>query len=107
MRLKKKISRQSKIFKKAINAKWAFYWAKFMTEAAAICRKYEHEVIEGKGTDHEYTHLSCDGCPFNVEKFGEHKICGCILSGPDDWDEPKVIGHIVRTIIHEMACGKK
>lgn len=26
MRLKKKISRQSKIFKKAINAKWAFYW---------------------------------------------------------------------------------
>ena len=34
MRLKKKISRQSKIFKKAINAKWAFYWAKFMTEAA-------------------------------------------------------------------------
>lgn len=77
MRLKKKISRQSKIFKKAINAKWAFYWAKFMTEAAAICRKYEH------------------------------KICGCILSGPDDWDEPKVIGHIVRTIIHEMAGGKK
>lgn len=50
---------------------------------------------------------SCDGCPFNVEKFGEHKICGCILSGPDDWDEPKVIGHIVRTIIHEMAGGKK
>jgi hypothetical protein len=36
MRLKKKISRQSKIFKKAINAKWAFYWAKFMTEAATI-----------------------------------------------------------------------
>lgn len=56
MRLKKKISRQSKIFKKAINAKWAFYWAKFMTEAATICRKYTHEVIEGKGTDHEYTH---------------------------------------------------
>lgn len=52
MRLKKKISRQSKIFKKAINAKWAFYWAKFMTEAATICRKYTHEVIEGKGTDH-------------------------------------------------------
>lgn len=50
---------------------------------------------------------SCDGCPFNVEKFGEHKICGCILSGPDDWDEPKVIGHIVRTIIREMAGGKK
>lgn len=107
MRLKKKISRQSKIFKKAINAKWAFYWAKFMTEAATICRKYTHEVIEGKGTDHEYTHLSCDGCPFNVEKFGEHKICGCILSGPDGWDEPKVIGHIVRTIIHEMVGGKK
>lgn len=107
MRLKKKISRQSKIFKKAINAKWAFYWAKFMTEAATICRKYTHEVIEGKGTDHEYTHLSCDGCPFNVEKFGEHKICECILSGPDGWDEPKVIGHIVRTIIHEMAGGKK
>ena len=64
-------------------------------------------VIEGKGTDHEYTHASCDGCPFNVEKFGEHKICGCILSAPDDWDEPKVIGHIVRTIIHEMAGGKK
>ena len=39
MRSKKKISRQSKIFKKAINAKWAFYWAKFMTEAATICRK--------------------------------------------------------------------
>lgn len=72
-----------------------------------ICRKYTHEVIEGKGTDHEYTHASCDGCPFNVEKFGEHKICGCILSAPDDWDEPKVIGHIVRTIIHEMAGGKK
>ena len=107
MRLKKKISRQSKIFKKAINAKWAFNWAKFMTEAATICRKYTHEIIEGKGTDHEYTHPSCDGCPFNVEKFGEHKICGCILSGPDDWDEPKVIGHIVRTIIREMAGGKK
>lgn len=107
MRLKKKISRQSKIFKKAINAKWAFYWAKFMTEAATICRKYTHEVIEGKGTDHEYTHPSCDGCPFNVEKFGEYEICGCILSGPDDWDEPKVIGHIVRTIIREMAGGKK
>lgn len=67
----------------------------------------EREIIEGKGTDHEYTHPSCDGCPFNVEKFGEHKICGCILSGPDDWDEPKVIGHIVRTIIREMAGGKK
>lgn len=79
----------------------------FMTEAATICRKYTHEIIEGKGTDHEYTHPSCDGCPFNVEKFGEHKICGCILSGPDDWDEPKVIGHIVRTIIREMAGGKK
>lgn len=52
-------------------------------------------------------HPSCDGCPFNVEKFGEHKICGCVLSAPDDWDEPKVIGHIVRTIIHEMAGGKK
>lgn len=77
------------------------------TEAATICRKYTHEVIEGKGTDHEYTHPSCEGCPFNVEKFGEHKICGCILGAPDDWDEPKVIGHIVRTIIHEMAGGKK
>ena len=55
MRLKKKISRQSKIFKKAINAKWAFYWAKFMTEAATICRKYEHEEVENKGTDNEYT----------------------------------------------------
>lgn len=107
MRLKKKISRQNKIFKKAINAKWAFYWAKFMTEAATICRKYSHEEIAGKGTDHEHTYYSCDGCPFTVEKFGEHKICGCILSGPDDWDEPKVIGHIVRTIIHEMAGGKK
>lgn len=48
MRLKKKISRQSKIFKKAINAKWAFYWAKFMTETATICRKYSHEEIAGK-----------------------------------------------------------
>ena len=66
-------------------------------------RSSEHEEIEGKGTDHEYTHLSCDGCPFNVEKFGEHKICGCILSTPDDWDEPKVIGYVVRTIIQEMA----
>lgn len=90
MILRKKMRKQTKIFKKAINAKWAFY-----------------RVIEGKGTDHEYTHPSCDGCPFNVEKFGEHEICGCILSGPDDWDEPKVIGHIVRTIIHEMAGGKK
>jgi hypothetical protein len=63
-----------------------------------------HHVCFKEG---EYTHPSCDGCPFNVEKFGEHKICGCILSGPDDWDEPKVIGHIVRTIIHEMAGGKK
>ena len=53
MRLKKKISRQSKIFKKAINAKWAFYWAKFMTEAVTICRKYTHEEIAAKGTDHE------------------------------------------------------
>lgn len=91
MRLKKKISRQSKIFKKAINAKWAFYWAKFMTEAAAICRKYSH----------------CDDCPFSVKDFGEYKICGCILNGPDTWDEPKTIGYIVRTIIHEMAGGKK
>lgn len=74
---------------------------------ATICRKYSHEEIAGKGTDHEHTYYSCDGCPFNVEKFGEHKICGCILSGPDDWDEPKVIGHIVRTIIREMAGGKK
>lgn len=106
MILRKKMRKQTKIFKKAINAKWAFYWAKFMTETAAICRKYSHEEVENKGTDNEYTHLSCDGCPFNVEKFGEHKICGCILSTPDDWDEPKVIGHIVRTIIHEMAGGK-
>ena len=98
---------ESKIFKKAINAKWAFYWAKFMTETATICRKYSHEEIAGKGTDHEHTYYSCDGCPFNVEKFGEHKICGCVLSAPDDWDEPKVIGHVVRTIIHEMAGGKK
>lgn len=77
------------------------------SKAATICRKYSHEEIAGKGTDHEHTYYSCDGCPFNVEKFGEHKICGCILSGPDDWDEPKVIGHIVRTIIREMAGGKK
>ena len=56
MILRKKMRKQTKIFKKAINAKWAFYWAKFMTEAATICRKYTHEVIEGKGTDHEYTH---------------------------------------------------
>ena len=82
-------------------------WELPLAEVATICRKYTHEIIEGKGTDHEYTHPSCDGCPFNVEKFGEHKICGCILSGPDDWDEPKVIGHIVRTIIREMAGGKK
>lgn len=61
MILRKKMRKQTKIFKKAINAKWAFYWAKFMTEAATICRKYTHEVI----------------------------------------------GHIVRTIIHEMAGGKK
>lgn len=76
MRLKKKISRQSKIFKKAINAKWAFYWAKFMTEAATICRKYTHEVIEGKGTDHEYTHLSCDGCPFMWRSSGSTRYAG-------------------------------
>lgn len=107
MKLKKKISRQSKIFKKAINAKWAFYWAKFMTETAAICRKYSHEVIENKGTDNEYAHSSCDGCPFSVKDFGEYKMCGCILNGPDTWDEPKTIGYIVRTIIHEMAGGKK
>lgn len=49
MILRKKMRKQTKIFKKAINAKWAFYWAKFMTEAATICRKYTHEVIEGKG----------------------------------------------------------
>lgn len=53
MILRKKMRKQTKIFKKAINAKWAFYWAKFMTEAATICRKYTHEVIEGKGTDHD------------------------------------------------------
>lgn len=107
MRLKKKISRQSKIFKKAINAKWAFYWAKFMTEAATICRKYTHEVIEGKGTDYEYTHPLMRWMPIQCGEVREHKICGCILSAPDDWDEPKVICHIVRTIIHEMAGGKK
>ena len=44
MILRKKMRKQTKIFKKAINAKWAFYWAKFMTEAATICRKYTHEV---------------------------------------------------------------
>ena len=107
MRLKKKISRQSKIFKKAINAKGAFYWAKFMTEAVTICRKYTHEEIAAKGTDHEHTYFSCDGCPFNVEKFGKHKIYGCVLRKPDEWDEPKVIGYVVRTIIHEMAGDKK
>lgn len=30
MILRKKMRKQTKIFKKAINAKWAFYWAKFM-----------------------------------------------------------------------------
>lgn len=48
MILRKKMRKQTKIFKKAINAKWAFYWAKFMTEAATICRKYTHEVIEAR-----------------------------------------------------------
>lgn len=40
-------------------------------------------------------------------KFGEHKIYGCVLRKPDEWDEPKVIGYVVRTIIHEMAGDKK
>lgn len=93
MKLKKKISRQSKIFKKAINAKWAFYWAKFMTESAEICERYRNNALCGK-------------CPFNVDDFGEHRIRGCILSEPDEWDDPKVIGYVVRTIIHEMAGGK-
>lgn len=39
--------------------------------------------------------------------FGEHKIYGCVLRKPDEWDEPKVIGYVVRTIIHEMAGDKK
>ena len=65
------------------------------------------DEIAAKGTDHEHTYFSCDGCPFNVEKFGEHKIYGCVLRKPDEWDEPKVSGYVVRTIIHEMAGDKK
>lgn len=103
---KRKLSKEWKLFKRAINAKWAFYWAKFMTESAEICRKNTHKEIAGVGTDHEHEYYSCDGCPFDVKDFGENKICGCILSGPDNWDDPKTIGYIVRTIIHEMAGGK-
>lgn len=76
MILRKKMRKQTKIFKKAINAKWAFYWAKFMTEAATICRKYTHEVIEGKGTDHEYTHPSCDGCHSMWRSSGNMRYAG-------------------------------
>lgn len=94
MILRKKMRKQTKIFKKAINAKWAFYWAKFMTESAEICERYRNNA-------------SCEKCPFNVNDFGEYRIRGCILSGPDTWDDPKAIGYIVRTIIHEMAGGKK
>ncbi len=93
MILKKRTNKQTKIFKKAINAKWAFYWAKFMTESAEICRRYRNNG-------------SCEKCPFYVNDFGENRIRGCIMSEPDEWDDPKTIGYIVRTIIHEMAGGK-
>lgn len=90
---RKRKNKQTKIFKKAINAKWAFYWAKFMTESAEICRRYR-------------SNGSCEKCPFYVNDFGENRIRGCIMSEPDEWDDPKTIGYIVRTIIHEMAGGK-
>lgn len=93
MILKKRTNKQTKIFKKAINAKWAFYWAKFMTESAEICRRYRNNG-------------SCEKCPFYVNDFGENRIRGCIMSEPDEWDDPKTVGYIVRTIIHEMAGGK-
>lgn len=90
---KRKLSKEWKLFKRAINAKWAFYWAKFMTESAEICRNHRNNS-------------SCGKCPFYVDDFGENRIRGCIMSEPDEWDDPKTIGYIVRTIIHEMAGGK-
>lgn len=101
----KKQSKQAKLFKKAINAKWAFYWSKFLLSTAEICRKHQHLVTENAGTENEYEHYSCQGCPYNVKDFGSTKLTGCILSTPDGWDDPKKVGYIIRTTIQHMAKG--
>lgn len=105
MRKKKKPSKQLKLFKRAINAKWAFYWTKFLLATSEIFRKHQKLVTENEGTDHEYQHYSCKGCPYQVKDFGETKLTGCILSTPDGWDEPKQAGYIIRTTIQHMAKG--
>lgn len=102
----KKQGKQTKLFKKVINAKWAFYWSKFLLATAEICRKNTKIVKENEGTEHEYEHCSCEGCPLNVKefKYERGKITGCILS-PDCWDDPKIIGHITGATIRHIARG--
>lgn len=100
-----KKSKRSKLFKKAINAKWAFYWTNFLIATGEICRKHNRLVTKNKGTENEYQHYSCEGCPFDVKDFGEHKLTGCILSTPDGWDEPKQAGYIIRATIRNMVRG--
>lgn len=101
--------KETKIYKKAVNAKWAIYWAKFMTTAAETCRKNMKIVTENPGSENEWQHSSCTGCPFEVKELGKNKTTGCILSCPENWDDPKVIGHITRAMIREVARsdGKK
>lgn len=94
-----------KLFKRAIRIKLAFYWTKFLLTTSEICKEHQQLVTEHKGTDQEYQHYSCKGCPYDVKDFGKTKLTGCILSTPEEWDEPKQARYIIHKTIQYMAKG--
>ena len=75
-------------------------WAKFMRKANAICRSHQHKESMNGGT-----FCSCSGCSFDVNKFGEHNVCGCVLSTPEHWDEPMTIGYVLGAMLQETEGG--
>lgn len=87
------------------NRKMASYWRKFLLATAEICRRHQHLVTENEGTEHEYQHYSCEGCPYDVDKFGATKLTGCILSNPDGWDRPDQMKFILRETIRHKKKG--
>lgn len=75
-------------------------WAEFMRKANAICRSHQHKESINGGSFY-----SCSGCPFDVNKFGEHNVCGCVLSTPEHWDESTTIRYVLGAMLQETEGG--
>lgn len=84
--------------------KQVFYWKRFLLVTAEICKRHQHLITENAGTENEYQHYSCEGCPYQIKDFGDTKLTGCILSTPEEWDRPDQLRYILR---ETLRYGKK